>query len=165
MEKLKVSVQTGNWFDNLFGGEKGADAAFAFIKNCGFDALDLNIDHALSPTRIKNGEPSEFSDLPTDQMLEYYRPVKEASEKYGISIVMAHAIFPLKSYDHPEFDEYLYKLVVKQMAVCRYLGIPALVVHPIAHAIRSEEWELNMKLYQRLILFLFDRTIKSFKNE
>jgi len=39
MEKLKVSVQTGNWFDNLFGGEKGADAAFAYDEDVLLAAL------------------------------------------------------------------------------------------------------------------------------
>ena len=151
MKKLAISVQTGDWFDELFGGEPGADAGFAFIKNCGFDTLDLNMDHALNPGLIEKGVSTEFSDRSLEQMLEYYRPVKEAAEKHGITIAMAHAIFPLHSIKCPEFDEYLVELLIKQFAVCGYLGIPNLVVHPITLADRKLEWEMNMKLYPALI--------------
>lgn len=151
MKKLPVSIQTGDWFDDLFGGEPNADAAFAFIKDCGFDTLDLNIDHALRPGQISKGEASNFTDRSVAQMLEYYRPVKEAAEKYGITIAMAHAIFPLHCPVNPEFDQYLVQVLIKQLAVCQYLSIPALVVHPIALADRAEEWEMNMQLYPKLI--------------
>ena len=149
--KLPVSIQTGDWLDSMFGGISGADEGFAFIKNCGFDTLDLNIDHALSPHFVEKGVATELSNLPLEQMLEYYRPVKEAAEKYGITIAMAHAIFPLHCTEHPEFDEHLLQMVIKQLNVCQYLGIPALVVHPITLADREAEWQMNMKLYTALI--------------
>ena len=144
----------------MFGGEPNADAAFAFIKDCGFDTLDLNIDHALSSAKISKGEASDFTDQSIEQMLEYYRPVKEATAKYGITIAMAHAIFPLHCPANPVFDQYLVQVLIKQFAVCRYLGIPALVVHPITHANRDREWELNMKLYTQLIPYAKEYGVK-----
>lgn len=160
MRKLPVSIQTGDWFDDLFGGEPNTDAAFAFIKDCGFNTLDLNIDHALSPAKISKGESSDFTDQSIEQMLEYYRPVKDAAEKHGITIAMAHAIFPLHCPVNPEFDEYLVQVVIKQLAVCHYLNIPALVVHPIALANRTEEWEMNMQFYPKLIPYAKEYGVK-----
>ena len=93
MKKPILSVQTGNWFDKLFGEAK-VDEAFAFIKECGFEAMDYNLDHNHTPTQINNGQRSVFLDQPMETILEYYRPVKEAIEKHGIGFVMAHAPFP-----------------------------------------------------------------------
>lgn len=160
MRKLPVSVQTGDWFDDLFGGEHNADEAFAFIKNCGFDTLDLNLDHALSPGKISKGETSDLMDKPIGQILDYYRPVKEAAEKHGVTLAMAHAIFPLHCSAKPEFDQYLVQTVIKQFAVCQFLSIPALVVHPITNADRAYEWEQNMNLYSQLIPYAKEYGVK-----
>lgn len=151
MSKPQICIQTGDWYNELFGAEAGADEAMAFIKNCGFDLLDLNIDHALSSGKINKGETDSFTDQTTEQMLAYYQPLKDAAKKHGVSFAMAHAIFPVYSPKHPEINEYLVQVVIKQLAVCHYLRIPALVVHPITSADRQEEWSLNMQLYPRLI--------------
>lgn len=150
-KKLCVSVQTGDWYDELFGAETGADAAFAFIKSFGFEALDYNLDHALTPGQIARGEKTEFMNQSVDQLLEYYRPVKEAAQKHGISLAMAHAPFPMNSEEHPEYNDYIVDSVIKLMAVCQYLQIPSLVVHPITCKDRTKEWELNMQMYPKLI--------------
>lgn len=149
--KLQICVQTGDWYDDFFGAEAGADAAFAFIKNLGFEALDYNLDHVLTPKQIMQGEKSAFLDQSIEQILEYYRPVKEASEKHGVSLAMAHAPFPMNSEEHPEMDDYMVNSVIKLLAVCQYLQIPALVVHPIVNKDRAKEWELNMQMYPKLI--------------
>ena len=151
MEKLIISVQTGDWYDDLFGAEAGADEAFAFIKSCGFDALDYNLDHTLRPSQVENGECSALLDKPLEELLEYYRPVKEAAEKHGIRFSMAHAPFPSNSAAHPEHNDYVIKSIIKIIYVCGYLRIPNLVVHPIIRKNRTEEWEMNMQMYPKLI--------------
>lgn len=159
MEKLTISVQTGNWFDKLFGEAK-VDEAFAFIKECGFEAMDYNLDHNHTPTQINNGQRSVFLDQPMETILEYYRPVKEAIEKHGIGFVMAHAPFPSNSAEHPDFDEDVVTSIKKTIMICGYLNIPNLVVHPITRAIRAEEWEMNMALYPKLISVAKENNVK-----
>lgn len=58
--ELQISIQTGEWYDDLFEAEKGVDKAFEFIKNCGFSVLDYNLDHTWHPTKIKAGEIPDF---------------------------------------------------------------------------------------------------------
>ena len=155
-----VSVQTGGWYNTLFGAESGADEAFAFIKSCGFEALDYNLDQSLTNTQIENGERSELLDQPLEKLLEYYRPVKEAVKKHGIQLVMAHAPFPTISSAHPDHNEYVTTSIIKIIAICGYLGIPNLVVHPNTSPNRTQEWELNMEMYPKLIPAAKEHNVK-----
>lgn len=147
----KISVQTGDWYDELFGGDENPDKAFVFIKNCGFDAVDYNLDHTLSKEQIARRERAAFFDRTPEQLLEYYRPVKTAAEKAGIAFAQAHAPFPLYVEGDPAYNDYLVFVVERLLEVCRYLGCPALVVHPIKEADKAREWELNMAMYRKLI--------------
>lgn len=151
MEKLMVSVQTGDWYDELFGAETGVDEAFAFIKSCGFTALDYNLDHAMPGYLIQQGRRCEFLDQPLDDLFAYYAPVKAAAQKHGITLAMAHAPFPSNSAEHPEHNDYIVEVMNKIIAICGYLEIPNLVVHPITCKDRTEEQEKNMQFYPRLI--------------
>ena len=40
---LKIGVQSAVWYK-----KDDPDGSFAFIKSCGFEAVDFNIDHYLS---------------------------------------------------------------------------------------------------------------------
>lgn len=151
MKKLPICIQTGGWYDRIFGAEKGADEAFGYIKSLGFEALDYNLDHALSPAMIAKGEKNDFFDAPVGEILERYRGVREAAKKHGMAIRMAHGIFPLYSDADPAMSDYLVMATEKQLAVCQYLGCPAMVVHPIARADRTREKEMNLALYRKLM--------------
>ena len=53
-QELKVSIQTGNWYNKVFDGDHHPDEAFAFIRSLGFDTLDYNIDNTLTPAEIRS---------------------------------------------------------------------------------------------------------------
>lgn len=151
MKKLSVSVQTGDWYDELFGGDKGAEQAFAFIKSCGIDTLDYNIDHTLPGDLINSGKLNDFYDASVEELLEHYRPVKEAKERHGISFGQAHAPFPVYVDGREEENEYLMQMVEKELAIMQYLGCPALVVHPYCSEDKQHEKEVNLAIYRRLM--------------
>ncbi|MBQ7901366.1 MAG: hypothetical protein IJ365_05320, partial [Clostridia bacterium] len=103
--KLKVSVQTGDWYDELFGAEQNPDGAFEFIKSLGFEALDYNLDHTMP--KLGSGELGNFFDADVEEIIEYYRPVKEAANKHGIAIGQAHAPFPCHFDGKDEVNDYI----------------------------------------------------------
>ena len=75
---IRISVQTG-------GAEEiyGIDGAYKVIKEAGFDAVDVNLDHLYPGSLIRNGKRVAAFDCETDEeCLEYFRPWKEAAEKY-----------------------------------------------------------------------------------
>lgn len=149
--KWKVCVQTASWYDNLFGGDKGADEAFAFIKSCGFDAVDYNINHMMPAGPLYRGERTTFFDASLEELLAYYRPVREASEKHDVAIAMAHGLFPMALEGNDELNEYILMATEKIIAIMGYLGCPALVVHPVVRDDKQVEWETNLAIYRRLM--------------
>ena len=150
-KELKVSVQTGDWYDELFDGDKRVDEAFQFIKSCGFDTLDYNLDHTLTPPEIVSRTLNTFYDADIEEILERYRPVKEAMERRGISLGQAHAPFPLHVEGADDINDYLIRMVEKECAICQYLGCPALVVHPYSCADKEKEKEINLAMYRKMI--------------
>lgn len=149
--KLQVSIQTGDWYDDLFQAETGVDKAFEFIKNCGFSVLDYNLDHTWYPAQISAGELPDFYNAEVEEILEYYRPVKEAMNKHNISLGQAHAPFPTYVYDNQTINNYMITVLEKNCAICQYLGCPALVVHPYSNPDKEKEWDINIALYRQLI--------------
>ena len=149
--KNLVCVQTGNWFDRLFGGDADADRAFAFIKSCGFDAVDFNIDQTMSAGLISRGERNTFYDAPIEEPLEHYRPIKEASRKHGVALAMAHGLFPMIIDGNDGLNDYIIMATEKIIAIMAYLDCPALIVHPACCSDKAHEWEINMKMYRSLI--------------
>ena len=151
MKRLPICIATGGWYDRLYGGNAGADQAFAYIKSLGFEGIDLGMGGVLHGDLIDKGEHNDFFDASVEEICQRYAAVKEASVKHGVPIVMAHGIFPLHSIGNPDLDEYLWMAVEKQLAVCQYLGCPSLVVHPITRADRTQEKEMNLTMYRKLI--------------
>lgn len=149
--KLKISVQTGDWYDELFDGDKGAESAFAFIKSCGFETLDYNLDHTLSGQQIIGGTLNDFYDASVEELLERYRSVKEAMNHHGISFGQAHAPFPLYVEGKDAVNDYLIQVVEKECAICQYLECPALVVHPYSCEDKEKEKEINLAMYRKMI--------------
>ena len=145
---LKISVQSAGWYK-----KDDPDGSFAFIKKCGFEAVDFNIDHYLSvKTLVKSeAEPTSFFDQPIEDILTFFTPLKEAAEKHGISFAQMHAPAPVWIPDRPELTDYILMAVEKCLEVCRFVGCPALVVHPDRQRNKDDEWEHNMSMYRKLI--------------
>ncbi|MBQ2956871.1 MAG: sugar phosphate isomerase/epimerase [Clostridia bacterium] len=148
----KISVQTAPIL-NLFGADEG----FKMIHEAGFDGVDFNIiDQALPGSKIARGELDSIYDKSDEEIIEYFRPYKEAAEKYGVSFCQAHAPFPSWIKDKPVTNEYMIKVFEKCLMVCSYIGCPYLIVHPFFPGYNDTllpevEWELNIRQYSQLI--------------
>ncbi len=145
---LKISVQSAGWFqkDDPMG-------SFAFIKACGFEAVDFNIDHYLPVKKLVKSEeaPTSFFDQPTEDILAFFTPLKEAAEAQGIAFSQMHAPAPVWIEGRDELTDYILMAVEKCLDVCRFVGFPALVVHPDRNPDKELELAHNMEMYRKLI--------------
>ena len=65
---LKIGVQSAGWYDHSKALE-----SFEYIKSCGFEAVDYNIDHYLNPGKLaKEGLQPTFFDQPVEVELHEY---------------------------------------------------------------------------------------------
>ena len=143
----KVGLQSGNWYN--YDDPKGS---IKFIKECGFESIDYNIDNKLPGGLIKKGEVEGFFDMSIEEMLEYHRPLKEALEEYGVAVSQMHAPFPLWIPNNDKVNDYMIMTVEKCCAVAEYIGCPAIVVHPTS--IKEDklvEWDVNMDMYRKMM--------------
>ena len=151
---LRVGVQSGPWFSI-----EDPEGTIRFIKECGFETIDFNIDTNLPGSKIGSGELTAFFDQSEEELYEYYRPMKEALAKYDVTVAQMHAPFPLwvkEKPDDPEFDaerinDYLIMAAGKCFAVAAYLGCPAVVCHSITRSLKDQEIETNLAMYRRMI--------------
>lgn len=149
-KELMRSMQTGRWY-KTFGGDENPEAAFTFVRDCGFEAVDFDLAMHIHTSKIRVGEVHGFYDADIKTLLEYYRPIKAAADKCGISFAQAHGPFPLDVPEFPEVHAYLLTVVEKMLAICQLLECPALIVHPIIVRNKQEEWEKNLKMYRHFI--------------
>jgi len=149
---MKLSVQNGGLVE-LFGH----DRTFSIIRKAGFDAMDYNLDHVLKPADIKSGMRSSVVDAGEEAILEYVRPVKEASERYGVEIGQIHTPFPTYVPDRSMVD-HVRRATELSFIAARYLGCRHCVVHPgfgiggLDQQLSSDdEWKVNIDFYRSLI--------------
>lgn len=144
---LKVGVQSAGWYDR-----NDPLKSFEYIKECGFESIDFNIDHYMSTGKLaKEGIYPTIFDQPVEEILAFFTPLKEASEKTGVAIGQMHAPFPVWYKDLDEVNDHIVMALDKCFAVCEYVGCPAIVVHPSQRSTKEKEWETNMNVYRRLI--------------
>ena len=150
-KELMLSLQTGTWY-KMFGGDENPDGAFKALSEAGFEAVDFGaLESSLPTKKIRVGELSNFYDADLETLLDYYRPAKEAADKYGIEFAQAHAPFPMHVPGHPQVVEYLVMVVQKMLYICKMLDCPYLIVHPSCFPSKKQEWEENMAMYRQLI--------------
>lgn len=147
---LMKSMQSGRWY-KTFGGDENPEAAFAFIKDCGFEAVDFDLGMHIHTSKIRVGDVGTFYDADVETLLDHYRPVKAAADKYGIAFAQAHGPFPMHVAEYPEVHEYLLTVTEKMCAICELLECPYLIIHPIIVRNRREEREKNLQMYRKLI--------------
>lgn len=152
MKKLEVSVQTARWFD-----EKKPVESMKFIKECGFEGVDYNIN-SLFQFSFDEENLTSFFDRSLEEIYEYYVPLKEAAKENGISFSQAHALFPPyhQGGGRDALNDYLIMVMEKMIAACGYLECPSIVIHPWIdwdnHDLEKEE-EINMRIYTHMIPF------------
>jgi sugar phosphate isomerase/epimerase len=123
----------------------------AIAQECGIEALDFNIDHVINPAEYVKGKEFPLCDKPTEEFVENFAPLKAAAEKYGIAFSQMHAPFPTWYEDNAAATDYLLSVVEKILAVCAFVGCPALVVHPYNSGCRKKDIEINLEMYRRLM--------------
>ena len=154
---FKLAVQTGG-IDDKFG----FDGAYRIIKEAGFDAVDVNTDH-LFPTadiRAKAPIPAVFrKDASEKDLLEAFRPMKDAAVKYGLDNYRAHAPFPSVLQTGPEgneeYNEAILEVLRRTIIGAASIDCRNLVIHPLYYDYDhqqspEEEWEMNRKAYLKL---------------
>ncbi len=146
-----IGVQTGG-----LTGLYGVDGAYRAIREAGFGAADANLDEMLSYRDIvEKRRPAAF-EAEGEESLRFFRPWKDAAEKYGIDNYQAHAPFPSCLAGEDEYNEFLMRALEKTLAGCAYIGCSRLVIHPFFFGYDKamtpeEEWALNLDRYTRLI--------------
>ena len=144
---LKVGVQSAGWYS-----KNDPMGSFRYIKECGFESIDFNIDHYLSTAKlVKEGVYPSFFDQSIEDILAFFTPLKEASEATGVEIGQMHAPFPVWFKDLDEVNDYIFMALDKCFAVAEYLNCPAIVVHPVNRSTKEKEWDTNLMIYRRLI--------------
>lgn len=145
---------------NLITNTETAQMNFPLLKEAGFDAVDLNIDVVFNRTggaAYSVPKHSTLFDLPEEEVIEYFKGIKEAAEANGIKIAQTHAPFPSYRVGKEEdFNDYLTEVIRKSIAVNGYLGCPYIVIHPVVpdygNTFTKEEiYRMNVDFYARFI--------------
>lgn len=148
-QKWEISVQTAKWID-----EQKPDESMRYIKECGFDGVDFNINSRFNATFNEETMTSYFNkSIP--ELIKEYTPLKEASKKYGVTFCQSHGILVIYYKDNPVKTDYYMKVTEKMMAVLQYLECKTIVIHPWIGAQfgaeKEEELATNMMIYRRLM--------------
>ena len=149
---IRIAVQTGGPEELL-----GIDGAYRLISEAGFDGVDANIDHLLSGRDIRERRLSPAFEAEGKAALAYFKPWKDAAEKYGLDNYQAHAPFP--SYVAGEdggYNEKLIGMLKTCLMGCDYIGCRRLIIHPFFLGYNDQmtperEWEVNLERYSALI--------------
>ena len=149
MNKLKVSVQTSKWFN-----EENPAESMKYIKDCGFEGVDYSFNSTFRNS-FNEEHLTSFFDKSIEKLRDYYKPHKEAAQKYGITFCQTHGILVIYHKGNPKKTEYCLNVTEKIIEICQYLECKALVIHPWigaqVGASKEEEIEVNMQIYRRLL--------------
>ena len=144
---LRIGTQSDNWYF-----DSDPDGSIAYIKSCGFSAVDFNLNAYIKVGELEKREPpyTSFYDKSVEELYEYFAPLKEACEKHDVVIAQIHAPFPTWLNGKTELNDYLVMVLEKCCAVSAFLNCPGIVVHPV-HGAGDGEMDANLWLYRRLI--------------
>lgn len=150
---LEIGVQPSGWLD-----WQELDASFARLKRIGFETIDLGFPQ-VSEANFESG--NSFYDKPMEELVAKYKALKEAADKYGITISQTHAPFPL--WIETASDEYNAHMVIalnKICEICDILDCRAVVAHPITRDNKTDEWNTNMELYRAVMPAAIKHNVK-----
>jgi sugar phosphate isomerase/epimerase len=121
--------------------ESAIEAGYKRIKQAGIMCVDYNI---VSPEDSK--EKLEVT---------YFKEHQECAARYGLRFSQVHApIFKYES-NRPDKMDYILEEMKKSIAICRLLGSPYMVVHPLELAFelgRAEEKKINLEYFGSLVV-------------
>lgn len=141
----------------LWREDTSEDEQFKMLADAGFHCVDFNFDVYLPSNLISNCELNDFYFQDTKKLKEFFKPYKDAAEKYGVDIIQSHAPYQLYVDGRDDVNEKCYEVVIKCLELCRYLNCKYLVVHPLnlsfAHG-REYERKGNFEYYERFIPYI-----------
>lgn len=148
---LRIGTQSDGWYSHL-----DPDGSVAYIKSCGFDAIDFNLNSYIScadaRAAFKEGKPfTSFYDQDVEKLYEHFAPLKAACEKQDVVIAQIHAPFTSYYVGEDDFNEYMIRVMEKCCAISAFLNCPGIVVHPVFGCSGEVEWESNLWQYRSLI--------------
>ena len=122
----RIAVQTGGPEERY-----GIDKTYQKVKEWGFDAVDVNLDHLLPGKDIIAGNIPEVLVRGGTECMELFRPWGEASKHFGIDNYQAHAPFP--SLVHPldsETNQRMVAVLQNTLRGCNEINCRNLIIHP-----------------------------------
>ena len=146
-----IGIQT-NGLSQIYGIE----GAYREMKAAGFDAADVGFNALLGYQDIVQRRGAPAFDGDWEQALPYFRPFRDAAEKYGVENAQAHAPYPSYVDGLGDYNEYLLRAMERCLKACAYVGCKKLVIHPFFNGYdkamaEREEWDFNIACYSRLI--------------
>ncbi len=134
---MKISMPT-NYLDNRFGFEKTLE----IIKSAGFDCADVTMSFLYKPDHYFNGDDWQ------DKAVR----AKKKADQLGLTFNQAHAPFPSTFENGEDYNEERKRYLMRSFYICRLLGIPKIVVHPIfdIRMTESQIVRLNLEMYNSL---------------
>ena len=149
---IQLGIQPGG-AENVLGTDK----TYELIRSCGFTAADVNLDRLFPNMQVKAWERSPHFEGSDEEILERFRPWKDAAQKHGIVNYQAHAPFPSYMPDpSDEYNDYLTDVLKKTIMGCASIGCRRLVIHPYYLQYDEQmdaqtEWNVNMERFAMLI--------------
>lgn len=156
---MLYSLQTS---ELVYNGET-ARKNFPLYKNAGFGAVDFGISEVFTKNggNIWQQKKCPLFDLPEEEMLEFFKEIKDAAEENGIVFGQTHAPFSSqivgRSEEHIiEYNKYLMEVIKKSIRITGYLECPYIVIHPVfghydTWMDKEEEYKLNIEFYSSFI--------------
>ena len=148
----RIAVQTGGPEELL-----GTKETYRKIREWGFDAVDVNIDHLLKYRDICEGNIPDVLVRGGEACMELFRPWAEAAKEYGVDNYQAHAPFPSLVYPpESEINGRMIEVLKNMIRGCDRINCRNLIIHPFFlgydHQLSAEEeWDINLESYSRLI--------------
>ena len=144
---MDIGVQTGNWYI-----ESKPYESIKYISECGFNAIDYNINNLFDETFDKE-KLTSFFDKSITELKEYYSELKKATTEMSVHISQVHGIFPIYYENAERLNEYIIECNKKMIAVCGYLGCKFFVLHPWTglEMPKAEERKINFSVFRALI--------------
>lgn len=139
-DMLKIGVQTKNVIRDDFPHE-----GFTVLKHAGFDCCDFSLNSYLINKDIYQDNLNNFFSRSLGELLEFFRPHRDAAREAGIQINQMHMPYPIYvPRGSDELNAYLWNEVApKSMEICAFFDCPYIVIHgfKLAYYLGSEEAE------------------------
>ncbi len=153
---MKICVQDGSLYS-----VHGYRDAYQIIRQAGFEAIDWNIDVALSRPAIASGNFEDNIFLQsTDKLDAYFAEELQAIRDAGLTISQAHAPFHFYQATYQNFEK-IFDLMVKAycniILLCDRVGCKNVIIHGAGYARNGEDKTpdeisaINKKMYTALI--------------